>query len=204
MSIDSLMNAARQRLGDDSTGPRTGTITGYDPGNGVVKVAIQPEGRETNWIKLDCPGVGNGWGVAIGPQIGDEVTVSFESGDPNLGKVTARHTNSLNLPMPVPSGEIWAVHSSGSMLKFHNDGTVELIANTTLNVTAQTANVIATTSASVTAPSINLRANGQTLLKFVTEAFQALFNAHTHTSGGAGAPATPMTNAHMTTTVKGA
>lgn len=202
--IDDFMNAARQRLGDDGTGPRTGTITGYDPVNGVVKVAIQPEGRETNWIKLDCPGVGNGWGVAVGPQIGDEVTVSFESGDPNLGKVTARHTNSVNLPMPVPSGETWIVHQSGSLLKFHNDGTVEMVANTALNVTAQTANVTASISANVTAPAINLRANGQTLLKFVTEAFMALFNGHTHVSGGTGVPATPMTNDHMTTTVKGA
>ncbi|MDR6579963.1 phage baseplate assembly protein V [Pseudomonas extremaustralis] len=124
--IDNLMNAARQRLGDDGTGPRTGTITSYDKDNGAVKVAIQPEGRETNWIKLDCPGVGNGWGVQIGPQIGDEVTVSFDSSDPNLGKVTARHTNSLNLPMPVPSGEIWMVHQSGSLLKFNSDGTVTL------------------------------------------------------------------------------
>jgi len=124
--IEDFMNAARQRLGDDGTGPRTGTITGYDPVNGVVKVAIQPEGRETNWIKLDCPGVGNGWGVQVGPQIGDEVTVSFDSSDPNLGKVTARHTNSLNLPMPVPSGEIWMVHQSGSLLKFNADGTVTL------------------------------------------------------------------------------
>ena len=124
--IDNFMNAARQRLGDDGTGPRTGTITSYDPANGVVKVAIQPEGRETNWINLDCPGVGNGWGVQIGPQIGDEVTVSFDSSDPNLGKVTARHTNSLNLPMPVPSGEIWMVHQSGSLLKFNTDGTVTL------------------------------------------------------------------------------
>jgi phage baseplate assembly protein gpV len=204
MSIENLMNAARQRLGDDGTGPRTGTITSYDPANGVVKVAIQPEGRETNWINLDCPGVGNGWGVQIGPQIGDEVTVSFDSSDPNLGKVTARHTNSLNLPMPVPSGEFWALHSTGSMVKLHGDGSVEIVAATTISVTAQTANVTATTSANVTAPAINLRANGQTLLKFVTEAFMALFNGHTHVSGGAGVPATPMTDAHMTTTVKGA
>ncbi len=136
--IDSFMNAARQRLGDDGTGPRTGTITGYDPGNGVVKVAIHPEGRETNWIKLDCPGVGNGWGVQVGPQIGDEVTVSFESGDPNLGKVTARHTNSLNLPMPVPSGETWIVHESGSLLKFNTDGTVTLHTVAALGVHSDT------------------------------------------------------------------
>ena len=136
--IDDFMNAARQRLGDDGTGPRTGTITGYDPVNGVVKVAIQPEGRETNWIKLDCPGVGNGWGVQTGPQIGDEVTVSFESGDPNLGKVTARHTNALNLPMPVPSGETWIVHESGSLLKFNTDGTVSLHTVAALGVHSDT------------------------------------------------------------------
>lgn len=64
-------------------------------------------------------------------------------------------------------------------------------------------NVTSTSSANVTAPIINLAAAGQTLLKFVTEAFQTLFNAHTHASAGAGAPNTPMTNAHMTTTVKG-
>lgn len=132
--ITDLANAMRQQQSDDQTGPRTGTITSYDPDNGVVKVAIQPEGRESNWMKLDCPGVGNGWGVQVGPQIGDEVTVSFDSSDPNLGKVTARHTNSLNLSMPVPSGEIWLVHQSGSLLKFHNDGTVSLSAAAALGV----------------------------------------------------------------------
>lgn len=124
--IADLTNALHQTQTADSTGPRAGTVTSYDPVNGMVKVEIQPEGRESNWMKLDCPGVGNGWGVQIGPQIGDEVTVSFDSSDPNLGRVTARHTNSLNLAMPVPSGQIWLVHQSGSMLKFFSDGTVTL------------------------------------------------------------------------------
>lgn len=134
--IADLANAMRQQQSDDLTGPRTGTITSYDPSNGVVKVAIQPEGRETNWIPLDCPGVGNGWGFQIGPQIGDEVTVSFDSSDPNLGRVTARHTNSQNQPLPVPSGEIWAVHQSGSLLKFKTDGTVTLHSAVALNYDA--------------------------------------------------------------------
>jgi phage baseplate assembly protein gpV len=134
--ITDLANAMRQQQSDDLTGPRTGTITSYDPNNGVVKVAIQPEGRETNWIPLDCPGVGNGWGFQIGPQIGDEVTVSFDSSDPNLGKVAARHTNSQNVPMPVPSGEIWAVHESGSLLKFKTDGTVSLHSGVAINYDA--------------------------------------------------------------------
>lgn len=203
-AMNGLTNALHQTQQNDTSGPRTGTISSYDPSNGVVKVLIQPEGRESNWMKLDCPGVGNGWGMQIGPQIGDEVTVSFDSSDPNLGKVTARHTNSQNLPLAVPSGELWMVHPTGSIFKLHNDGSVELIANTTVNVTAQTANVTASVSANVTAPAINLRANGQTLLRFVTEAFMALFNSHTHASAGSGVPTTPMTSAHMTTTVKGA
>jgi phage baseplate assembly protein gpV len=134
--ITDLANAMRQQQSDDLTGPRTGTITSYDPDNGVVKVAIQPEGRETNWIPLDCPGVGNGWGFQIGPQIGDEVTVSFDSSDPNLGKVNARHTNSINKPMPVPSGEIWAIHESGALLKFNADGTVSLHSGVAINYDA--------------------------------------------------------------------
>ncbi|MCU1758701.1 phage baseplate assembly protein V [Pseudomonas sp. 14P_8.1_Bac3] len=134
--IADLANAMRQQQSDDLTGPRTGTITSYDPANGVVKVAIQPEGRETNWMPLDCPGVGNGWGVQIGPQIGDEVTVSFDSSDANLGKVICRHTNSQSLPMPVPSGEIWMVHQSGALLKFNTDGTVSLHSEVAINYDA--------------------------------------------------------------------
>lgn len=134
--IANLTNAFHQTQTVDGTGPRAGTITSYDPSNGMVKVAIQPEGRESNWMKLDCPGVGNGWGVQIGPQIGDEVTVSFDSSDPNLGRVTARHTNSLNLPMPVPSGEIWMVHQSGALLKFNTDGTVSLHSGVAINYNA--------------------------------------------------------------------
>lgn len=134
--IADLANAMRQQQSDDLTGPRTGTITSYDPANGVVKVAIQPEGRETNWMPLDCPGVGNGWGVQIGPQIGDEVTVSFDSSDANLGKVICRHANSQNLPLPVPSGEIWMVHQSGALLKFNTDGTVSLHSGVAINYDA--------------------------------------------------------------------
>ncbi|MGY1448690.1 phage baseplate assembly protein V [Pseudomonas chlororaphis] len=134
--IGDLTNALHQTQTTDGTGPRAGTITSYDKVNGMVKVAIQPEGRETNWLKLDCPGVGNGWGVQIGPQIGDEVTISFDSSDPQLGRVTARHTNSLNLAMPVPSGEIWMVHQSGALLKFNTDGTVSLHSGVAINYDA--------------------------------------------------------------------
>jgi len=66
-----------------------------------------------------------------------------------------------------------------------------------------TINITTSAQVNLTAPVINLAAAGQTLLKFVTSAFQTLFNGHTHASSGAGIPNQQMTNAHMTTTVKG-
>ncbi|MBV8049005.1 MAG: phage baseplate assembly protein V [Paludibacterium sp.] len=107
---------------------RLGTLTSYDPANHAVKVLIQPEGFETGWIRLAAPAVGRGWGILAGPQIGDEVAVGFENGDMNGGVVLARLFNDSNPPPSVPSGEFWLLHQSGSLLKFHNDGSVELTA----------------------------------------------------------------------------
>ena len=66
-------------------------------------------------------------------------------------------------------------------------------------------NVTSSASARVTAPSISLGASGQTLLAFVTSAFQALFNSHTHNETGSvtGGPNQQMGTGHLTNTVKG-
>lgn len=77
---------------------------------------------------------------------------------------------------------------------------------TSVTVNAQTSVVNATASASVTAPAISLGASGQSLLSFVTSAFQSLFNTHTHPDPQGGntlAPTQQMGPSHMTTTVKG-
>jgi uncharacterized protein involved in type VI secretion and phage assembly len=124
--IGQLTNALRQHQGNGSSYPRKGTISGYDPSSHSVKVTVQPEGFDTGWIQLSAPGVGNGWGVLTGPQLGDEVAVSFDGGDLNLGHVTGRYFSDVSPPPAVPSGETWIVHQSGSLLKFHNDGTVEI------------------------------------------------------------------------------
>lgn len=134
--IAALTNALRLHQNDGSTGPRTGTISSYDPGSHMVKVQIQPEGFETGWIQLNALGVGSGWGVVSGPQVGDEVTVSFDNGDPNLGRITGRHFSDAAPPPAVPSGETWIVHKSGSLLKFHNDGSVEIEAAGGMTYTA--------------------------------------------------------------------
>lgn len=54
----------------------------------------------------------------------------------------------------------------------------------------------------VDAPAVNLQNGGAALLKLVNETFMTLFNAHVHSSSGAGAPTVPMTVANLTTYTK--
>ena len=87
--MSQLANAVRQQArmsGSDVTTPRIATISSYDLGNHAVKVTVQPIDpevgiTESNWMPLGAIGIGNGWGVAVGPQIGDQVLVVFENGD---------------------------------------------------------------------------------------------------------------------------
>lgn len=82
---------------------------------------------------------------------------------------------------------------------------IEATATTSATVTAPQAFVVASVLAKVTAPAIQLGASGQSLLSFVTSAFQNLFNTHTHPtpSGQSSAPSQSMGASHMTSTVKG-
>lgn len=136
-AINALTNAMRQQAGLAANGraqSRIGTISSYDPARYSVKVLIQPEGTESNWMPLGAIGIGNGWGIVVGPQPGDQVLVEYEHGDFESGVIVARLFSTTQPAPAVPSGEIWAVQKSGSFLKFHNDGTVEL--NTASHLTA--------------------------------------------------------------------
>lgn len=225
LMANSIRQQARLAMGDLSQ-PKIYLISSYD-GNGSVKVNVtfDPDQRpiESNWMPLGCIGVGNGWGVAVGPEIGDQVLCIFENGDFNSGVVIARLFSTQAQPMPVPSGEIWAVHKTTTSIKFTANGDLDLATHKDLNATvtgnlnatvtgnasisAEIASIVARTSAAITAPIINLGASGQSLKKFVTAAFQALFNGHQHTSSSVGsltsAPNQTMDSSHLTSTVSG-
>ncbi|WP_143026364.1 phage baseplate assembly protein V [Paraburkholderia fungorum] len=208
--------------------PRLATISSYDASNHAVKVQLQPEDpeigpQESNWMPLGAIGIGNGWGFAVGPQIDDQVLVVYENGDFSSGTIVARVFSVAQKAIAVPSGEIWAVHQTGSFVKMVTNGDIDVstagnlnanvAGNMTANVTgnastsATNASVTATGTASVTAPSISLGATGQSLMSFVTSAMVAFFNAHTHTSTTPGTPtSTPnqtMGSGQLTSTVKG-
>lgn len=131
---NAMMSAAEQS-GASRNQTQIGTVSAYNPTKYSVKVYLQPSGIESGWIPILTTFVGNGWGMQFGPSIGDAVTICFQGGDQDSGLVVGAVFNSQNRPMSVPSGEAWMRHKSGSFLKFHNDGSIEIVAAGNLSAT---------------------------------------------------------------------
>jgi phage baseplate assembly protein gpV len=62
---------------------------GADGAAGEIKVKLPQLGDtiETGWLRVLMPGAGNNYGFFVMPEVGDEVLVSFEHGDPRRGYV---------------------------------------------------------------------------------------------------------------------
>lgn len=165
--MQSHINAMREAAagqGLERAGTRMGTISGYDASNYLAKVLLQPDGIETGWLPIGTIGVGNGWGIQVGPAIGDMVEVEFQDGGIDAGLITHRFFNNLTRPLSVPTGEVWLVHQAGQFIKLLGDGSItssgtwnhtgalNVTGNTTVtgNVTAQgtvqAPNVVGTTN----------------------------------------------------------
>lgn len=79
-------------LGDRDAWGRVGFVVGIvtnvgDPdGAGRVKVMFPTLGQEveSDWARLVLPGAGEGRGLDVRPEVGDEVVVGFEHGDPRF------------------------------------------------------------------------------------------------------------------------
>ncbi len=99
-----------------------GDVVDYNPNLYAVRVKLQPGGAITGWVPLGAQGVGPNCGLVVGPNIGDMVRIDFIDGQRQAALCGARFFNDGVLPPAVPSGEIWAVHSSGSYIKLTNDG----------------------------------------------------------------------------------
>jgi phage gp45-like len=112
----------------------TGTITSIDKNKYMAKVMLEPLGYETGWLPISSIYTGNEFGWFALPAIGTEVTVEFEMGNPNCGKVMLSNFNNTDCPIPMEPGEVKLLHESGSFLIFHNDGSIEISANTVLKL----------------------------------------------------------------------
>jgi phage baseplate assembly protein gpV len=173
--MDGLLNAMRLQAMMEGAGKVSmvmATVSSYDADNFCAKVLLQPEGIETGWLPIASPWVGNGWGMFAAPSPGDVVTVNFQEDDTNAGIISLRLFTDSARPLSVPAGDFWLVHKSGSMLKFHGDGTVELTSAGTLTVKA---------------PGITLQNAGTALLKLLNSAFSTWAQNHVHSNGNGGA-----------------
>lgn len=131
-----LLNAMRlqaMRATEDRVTCAFGEVTSYNPSSFSVKVRLMPDDVLTGWLPLASPWIGAGWGMFAAPTPGDLVLVHFSRGDIDSGIVEARLYSDQQRPLPVPAGEFWLVHQSGSFLKFTNDGGVSIKGNLTVD-----------------------------------------------------------------------
>lgn len=145
--MEDLLNLVRREVARVLAGratTRIGLIDSYDPTSHAAKVLFQPDGTLSGWIPVGTAMAGNGYGIAFAPNLGDQVLVHFLEGDHGSGVIGMRLYSDADLPLPVPAGEMWAIHSTGSGWKFHNDGSGEIITEQGLTATvggALTANI---------------------------------------------------------------
>ncbi len=107
--------------------------TSYDKERHAVKGILVPSGVETGWVPIGTIGVGNGFGVVVGPKVGsaekldgDQFDIEFENGDPNTPIARHRFFSDKDKPPQVESGEILVQHEKGHKLFFAKDGSVSL------------------------------------------------------------------------------
>ena len=164
---------------------RLAVVDGYDPANYAVRVRYQPEGQLSGWLPVLTPWSGQGWGLFCPPTPGDQVVVHHPDGVHGAGVVGLRSYSDQDRPLPVPIGEFWLVHQTGACVKLTNDG--RILVNS--------------------ATEVDIGMAGTPLHQIVTDAFVALFNAHTHSgvqSGGSntGAPNQTMDNTCLTSILR--
>jgi len=122
-----LENAMRIRMQGDastSTNCRWGIVNGAK--DATVKVLIQPEGVQTDWLPLLSSAVGGGWGLVHVPPNGTPVFLIPDAGDHESFVVAGSTWSATNAPPAAAQGEVWLVHSSGSFVKLTNDGKLSI------------------------------------------------------------------------------
>lgn len=107
--------------------------TGYNPNTHAVKGILVPYGVETGWVPIGVIGAGSGYGVLVGPRVGDpqaldgdQFDIEFEFGDPNTPVARHRFHSTPDAPPVVQSGEILMMHQKGHKIYFAHDGSVTI------------------------------------------------------------------------------
>lgn len=175
-----LANAERS----NETYLKYGRITAYNPTSYTVRVMLYPEEIETGWLPIGTIWAGNGWGIYCGPLIDMPCKVSFQEGDLDNAIVDCYVNLGAFRPIGgINSGELLLQHSSGSYIKFHNNGNISIHANAALEVTSPTVTVTGG-NVTITGSSVNLGEDTETFRKVMAESAIPIYNSHTHNDNG--------------------
>lgn len=121
--------------------PRVGLVSAYDPDTHSVKVRLQPEGNETGWVPLETLHIGNGYGITMGPELGDQLEVEFQGGDPKVPRIVGRIFSDKEKPPRVEAGEMLLRRKDGSFVLMDKDGNTKVNAKTQVVVTTEGGNI---------------------------------------------------------------
>lgn len=112
-------------------------VTSYDPKTHSVKGTLKPYGIESGWIPVGTQAVGDGFGIAVGPCVGDQFNIHFENGDQNSPRATHRLFSNDAKPPKVESGEvvIWSKFKHKITLTKDGKMVIEAEGDTKFNVT---------------------------------------------------------------------
>lgn len=105
-----------------------GVVTSYDgsAGKHYAKVKLQPGGQETGWIHVGESHIGNGWGILSGLQINDQVTVRFQGGDLESGRIVGRLHSDVDQAPACAAGELLLQHQDGRKIYFDQAGNLTI------------------------------------------------------------------------------
>lgn len=121
MNIEDLIFRCLERFWSGKYNERYGVVTSYDPKKHAAKVKIKPDDIETGWLPIQAHHVGNGWGVVVGLQVGDQVKISHHGGDFEAGHVVSRVHDDKDKPPKVESGEMLFKHKKAGEVFFDKD-----------------------------------------------------------------------------------
>jgi len=106
---------------------RIGEVSSYDPKTHAIKLTRQPEGIETGFMPHHALHVGNGWGVMVGAQVGDQYVLGHVNGDVEVPFVAARIFSDKDKPPQVKAGEILFQHEKTNKVFFDQDGNLNIV-----------------------------------------------------------------------------
>lgn len=216
--IEKFLNLMRQQAGYMTSGQANtvlGQLINYDPDTFYGQVELyaadsnDPSSQPltTGWLPIAVPSIG----FYPAPNISDLVLVHFQEGNLQNGFISLSVYNGQVTQNP-KAGEWYYVHSTGSFIKFTNDGKVSLNGNVEIDITAPTINITVSGTATVNATTIDLNAAtvnmgniSGSLQPLLNSIARGVYNGHTHDIIGGGITDVPnqqITSSSVTTNVK--